>query len=155
MGRSKETFGKKEVRNKQEKKRKEKEAKKLARKESGKSSFDDMIAYVDENGLITNEPVSADNKTEINAEDIVVSVPKSIKDENDTIRKGVVTFFNQSKGFGFIKDSETGHDVFVHSAKISVELKEGNLVTFETERGDRGLVAINVQFNIPEKKQAE
>ena len=57
MGRSQETFHKKEVRNKKEKKRKEKEAKKLARREhEKKGSLDDMIAYVDENGMITDTP---------------------------------------------------------------------------------------------------
>ena len=50
MSRSQESFNKKEVRNKKEKKRKEKEMKKLTRKDSDKGSFDDMIAYVDENG---------------------------------------------------------------------------------------------------------
>ena len=53
MGRSQESFQKKEVRNKKEKKRKEKEAKRLARKDGDKpNSLDDMIAYVDENGMI-------------------------------------------------------------------------------------------------------
>ncbi|MBA7572405.1 hypothetical protein ES708_14185 [subsurface metagenome] len=57
MARSRETFNKKEVRNKKEKKKKEKEKKRLARKESEKKSgLDDMIAYVDANGNITSTP---------------------------------------------------------------------------------------------------
>ena len=56
MGRSQETSNKKEVKNKKDKKRKEKEKKRLIRKESGKSSFADMIAYVDEFGKITSTP---------------------------------------------------------------------------------------------------
>ena len=57
MGRSQETFNKKDVRSRKEKKRKEKEAKRLARKENEKKgSLDDMIAYVDENGMLTSEP---------------------------------------------------------------------------------------------------
>jgi hypothetical protein len=57
MGRSQETFGKKEVRTKKEKKRKEKEQKRAKRKSEGKkNSFDDMIAYVDEFGKITSTP---------------------------------------------------------------------------------------------------
>ncbi|MBA4322888.1 MAG: DNA-binding protein, partial [Odoribacter sp.] len=57
MGRPQETFNKKEVRNKKEKKRKEKEKKRLIRKETGKtSSFDDMIAYVDEFGMLSSTP---------------------------------------------------------------------------------------------------
>ena len=53
MGRSQESFNKKEVRNKKEKKRKEKAQKRLARKDQDKNSFDDMIAYVDEKGMNT------------------------------------------------------------------------------------------------------
>ena len=57
MGRSKETFGKKEVRNKQLKKRKEKEKRRLEKKEQDKkSNFDDMLAWVDENGQICSTP---------------------------------------------------------------------------------------------------
>jgi len=71
MGRSQETFNKKEIRNKKEKKRKEKEKKRLARKELEKSgsSLDDMIAYVDENGMLTSTPPDPSKKTEIKAED--------------------------------------------------------------------------------------
>ncbi len=64
MGRSQETFGKKEVRTKKEKKRKEKEQKRAKRKSEGKkSNFDDMIAYVDEFGKITSTPPDPDRKT--------------------------------------------------------------------------------------------
>jgi cold shock CspA family protein len=147
MGRSHETFSKKEVRSKQEKKRKDKEARKVAKKEGGKSSFDDMIAYVDENGMITNEPVDMSKKVEINHEDIEVSVPKSVKEEIDPVRKGVVTSFNTSKGFGFIRDIETKQDIFVHISNIIGEVGEGNLVTYEVERGQRGPTAVKVQIS--------
>lgn len=147
MGRSQESFNKKDVRNKKEKKRKEKEAKKLARKDGEKASFDDMIAYVDENGVITSEPVDPGSKTEIKLEDIAVSVPKGSAEEVDPVRKGTVTFFNESKGFGFIKDMETKQDVFVHANNVNGEIREGNLVTFEIERGQRGPNAVKVQIS--------
>lgn len=147
MGRSQESFNKKDVRNKKEKKRKEKEAKKLARKDGEKASFDDMIAYVDENGVITSEPVDPGSKTEIKLEDIEVSVPKGSSVEVDPVRKGTVTFFNESKGFGFIKDIETKQDVFVHANNVTGEIREGNLVTFEVERGQRGPTAVKVQIS--------
>ncbi len=147
MGRSQETFGKKEVRKKKEQKRKEKEAKRQARRDGEKSSLDDMIAYVDEFGVIRDEPVLPGEKTEINLEDIEISVPKSTEAEVDPIKKGTVTFFNESKGFGFIKDIETKQDVFVHINNVIGEIKEGNLVTFEVEMGQRGPSAINVQIS--------
>lgn len=149
MGRSQESFNKKEVRNKKEKKRKEKAAKKLARKEGEKkSSLDDMIAYVDENGMISSAPPEPGKKSEVKLEDIEVSVPKgSMQGNDDPIRKGTVSFFNESKGFGFIKDLETKQDVFVHINNVEGEIKEGNLVTYEVEMGQRGPTAINVSIS--------
>jgi cold shock CspA family protein len=149
MGRSQETFHKKEVRNKKEKKRKEKEAKKLARKENEKKGgLDDMIAYVDENGMITDTPPDPSKKTKVKAEDIEVSIPKSeAVDITDSVRKGTVTFFNDSKGFGFIKDSETQESVFVHINNTLEEIKENNIVNFEVEMGPKGPMAVKVKLH--------
>ncbi len=147
MGRSQESFNKKEVRNKKEKKRKEKEAKKLAKKESGKKgSMEDMIAYVDEDGMLTDTPPDPSKKKDIKAEDIEVSVPKREHVEYNPIRKGVVTFFNESKGFGFIKDMETQESVFVHVNNTLEEIKENNIVSFEVEMGPKGPTAVEVQL---------
>ncbi len=63
MGRSQESFNKKEVKSKKDKKRKEKEKKRLLKKESGKNSFDDMIAYVDEFGVISSTPPDPNKKS--------------------------------------------------------------------------------------------
>ncbi len=148
MGRSQETFNKKEVRNKKEKKRKEKEKKRLARKEGekGGTSLDDMIAYVDENGRLSSTPPDPEKKREFKIEDIQFSVPKSeTLDKMDPIRKGVVSFFNDSKGFGFIKDSETQESVFVHINNVLEDIKENNLVSFEVEMGPKGPTAVQVK----------
>lgn len=147
MGRSQETFNKKEVRQKREKKRKEKAQKREKKKESEKkNSLDDMIAYVDENGMITSTPPDPSKKTEIKAEDIELGVPSREEDETDIIRKGVVTFFNDSKGYGFIKDSKTKQGIFVHVNNIIDEIKENNMVSFEVEQGPKGLTAVNVKL---------
>jgi len=148
MGRSQETFNKKEVRNKKEKKRKEKEKKKLARKENEKSgSLDDMIAYVDENGMITSTPPDPTKKKDIKLEDIEIGVPKGDAAEDyDPIRKGTVSFFNDSKGYGFIKDQETKESVFVHVNNVLEDIKEGNLVTYEVEMGQKGPTAVRVKI---------
>ena len=148
MGRSQETFNKKEVRNKKEKKRKEKAAKKLARKDGEKkSSLDDMIAYVDENGMLSSAPPEPGKKSEVKLEDIEVSVPRGSTIEEDPIKKGMVSFFNESKGFGFIKNMDTKQDVFVHINNVIDDIKEGNLVTYEVEMGQRGPTAVNVKLN--------
>ncbi|MCF6207781.1 MAG: hypothetical protein L3J61_00115 [Ghiorsea sp.] len=78
MGRSQETFNKKEVRNKKEKKRKEKEARRLAKKEAEKkgTSLDDMMAYVDENGMIVDTPPDPTKKTKVKASDSELGVPR-------------------------------------------------------------------------------
>ncbi len=77
MGRSQESFNKKEVRKRKEKKRKEKEKKRLARKENEKgNSLDDMIAYVDEYGMITSIPPDSSKKKKIELTDIQISIPK-------------------------------------------------------------------------------
>lgn len=147
MGRSQETFNKKEVRNKKEKKRKEKEKKRLAKKdEDKKTGLDDMIAYVDENGLLTSTPPDPSKKTVINAEDIKINTTRSDDVEMDPIRKGVVTFFNETKGFGFIRDSETKEDVFVHVNNVLEAIKENNLVSFEVEMGPKGPTAVQVKL---------
>lgn len=148
MGRSQETFNKKDVKNKKEKKRKEKEKKRLARKENEKKgSLDDMIAYVDENGMITSTPPDSSKKKDIKAENIEIGIPKRDSTQGlDPIRKGIVTFFNESKGYGFIKDSETKESVFVHVNNLLEEIKEGNVVSFEVEMGHKGLTAIQVKL---------
>ena len=149
MGRSQETFNKKEVRNKKEKKRKEKAAKRAARKDGEKkSSLDDMIAYVDENGMLTSAPPDpAIKKSSVKLEDIEVSVPRGSLIAEDPIKKGLVSFFNESKGFGFIKNMDTKQDIFVHINNVIGEIREGNLVTYEVEMGQRGLTAVNVTLS--------
>jgi len=148
MGRSQETFNKKEVRNKKEKKRKDKEKKRLARKENEKKGgLDDMIAYVDENGMISDTPPDPSKKKVIKAENIDLNVPKrETVDITARVRKGIVTFFNDSKGYGFIKDTETQESVFVHINNTLEEIKENNVVSFEVEMGPKGLAAIKVKL---------
>ena len=62
------------------------------------------------------------------------------------MKKGKVKFFNESKGFGFILDVETGKDVFVHSSGLKDQVREGDEVTFDVEEGKRGLNAVNVKL---------
>ena len=145
MGRSQETFGKKEREKKKAKKRKEKEEARLARKEEGKSSFDDMIAYVDENGMITDTPPDPTAKKKVKAEDIVLGIPQKDESDFDPVRKGTVSFFNHDKGYGFIKDSDSQESVFVHINNVTEDITEGNKVSFEVEKGLKGPSAVKVK----------
>jgi cold shock CspA family protein len=147
MGKSQETSNKKEVKNKKDKKRKEKEKKRLIRKETGKSSFDDMIAYVDEFGMITSTPPDPSKKIIVEANGIETSVTKNDPSKKpDYVRKGVVTFFNDSKGFGFIRDMENKQSVFVHANNLQEPIKENNIVIFEIGKGPKGSTALNVKL---------
>jgi len=61
------------------------------------------------------------------------------------MKKGKVKFFNQSKGFGFIKDTESETEYFVHVSGLIDEIKEDDEVTFELQEGKKGLNAVNVK----------
>lgn len=145
-----ETSNKKEVQNKKDKKRKEKEKKRLERKENSKKSggLDDMIAYVDQFGNITSEPPDPSKREKINAEDIEIKVERNRSTEpQSTNRKGIITFFNDSKGFGFIKDLDTQESIFVHLKGLLEPVAENNKVVFEVEKGFKGLNAFNVKID--------
>lgn len=149
MAKTRETYGKKDVRSKKEKKRKEKEAKRLERKENkGSTSLDDMIAYVDEFGNITSTPPDHTQRTTVQVEDIAIGVPKGLEpDPADLIKTGIVNFFDETKGFGFIKDTTTQQDIFVHANGLLEQIKEGNKVKYEVVKGLKGLNAINVKVD--------
>lgn len=60
--------------------------------------------------------------------------------------KGTVKFFNETKGFGFIVDSASGQEIFVHVSGLVDKIREGDTVTFETKQGKKGMNAVNVQI---------
>jgi cold shock CspA family protein len=148
MAKSKETFGKKEKEKKRLKQIQEKKEKMEARKANPqKKSLDDMMAYIDEDGNISSTPPDPKKKRVFNAEDMQISVPKYEAGENsDEPRNGVVNFFSESKGFGFINDTVSGERIFVHINNLSERIAEGDKVTFEVENGPRGLSAVNVKI---------
>jgi cold shock CspA family protein len=150
MGRGNESYGKRDVRAKNEKKRKEKEQKRLERKNQSRdgNDLDQMIAYVNEFGQITSTPPDLTRQTVINVEDIEIGVPRiTSENKNELIHRGILTFFDGSKGYGFIKDTRSGQDVFVHINDINEKVSENNIVTFEVIKGTRGLKAINVSLD--------
>jgi cold shock protein len=62
------------------------------------------------------------------------------------MKKGKVKFFNESKGFGFIKDSESDKEFFVHVSGLIDKIKENDEVSFELQEGKKGLNAVNVKL---------
>lgn len=150
MAKSNASFNKREIEKKKEKKRKEKQQRKEERKAMADQSkdFDDMIAYVDEFGNITDTPPDPLDKEKVNIDDIEISVPKKeAVDPADLIRHGVVAHFNQSKGYGFIKDTQTQESIFFHVNGLIDSVAEMNKVTFETEMGPKGLNAIQIRLD--------
>jgi CspA family cold shock protein len=59
---------------------------------------------------------------------------------------GVVKFFNETKGFGFIKADDSGKDIFVHVSALQSSIQEGDKVTFDIEEGKRGQNAVKVKL---------
>ncbi|MBL7900521.1 MAG: cold shock domain-containing protein [Bacteroidia bacterium] len=62
------------------------------------------------------------------------------------MEKGTVKFFNQTKGFGFIKVEGSGNEVFVHVSGLKDEIRENDQVVFEIQEGKKGLNAVNVKL---------
>lgn len=144
-----ETWNKREREKKKQKERKDKADKMKERKEKAKDGkgSDNMIAYVDDFGNLSSTPPDPRKKVTIKAEDIEIGVPKYVPlTEAELTRKGKITFFNQDKGFGFIKDTGNQQSIFVHANNVAGAVKENDNVTFEVESGHRGLMAVNVKI---------
>lgn len=62
------------------------------------------------------------------------------------MNKGTVKFYNEDKGFGFIKDTESSKEYFVHSSGLKDNIRENDEVMFELEEGRKGLNAVNVKL---------
>jgi cold shock CspA family protein/molybdopterin converting factor small subunit len=143
-----ETWNKKEREKKKQANKKEKAEKKQERKENSKNgnNLESMLAYLDENGNLSSKPPDPRKKIVVNVEDIEIGVPKHEPvNPEDLIRNGTVTFFNDAKGYGFIKDKETGESVFVHANSLTELIKENHRVSFEVEMGPKGANAVNVK----------
>lgn len=146
MAKSQQSYNKKEREKNRLKKQKDKVQKREERKANSQGGgLENMLAYVDENGNITNTPPDPNKKTEIDLESIEIGVPKKEEEEYNPIRRGRVDFFNTSKGFGFIKDFENQESYFVHINNMEGDIREGDTVIFEIERGVKGMNAVRVK----------
>lgn len=149
MGKSQESFNKKEREKKQRKKKQDKleakEQRKLEKAERGKLSFEDQLSYVDEDGNVTSKKPDPSKRKEIKVEDIVLGVPPR-RDDEEGIRTGKVQSFIADKGFGFIIDAASKESIFVHIKDAYDSIQPGDEVTFETEMGPKGLKAWKVKL---------
>ena len=150
MGKSQESYNKKEKEKKRRKKKKDKQERQEQRKaekaERGARTFEEMLSYVDENGNLSSTPPDPSKKIKIKAEDIIIGVPPRDDSPMETIRKGQVKFFNDEKGYGFIIDDETKESIFVHVNNVEEEIREKDRVSFEVEMGPKGPSAVNVKI---------
>ena len=130
MAKSQETFNKKEKEKKRLKKRQDKAAKAEERRANSEGGgLDTMMAYLDEFGNIVDTPPDPTIKKKvIKASSIEIGVPKRVDAPVEKVKTGRVEFFNDQKGFGFIK-----------------EFKEGDKVTFELEQGMKGMNCVQVK----------
>ena len=77
---------------------------------------------------------------------MIIPDNQEIKNLNTIIMKeGTVKFFNNEKGFGFIKPNDSDEDIFVHSSGLVDSIKDNDQVQFRVEQGKKGMNAVNVQ----------
>jgi len=146
MARSQASATKKEKEKKRLQKRMDKEQRKEERKANSMTGkpLEEMMAYVDEYGNISDTPPGETKRIETNVDDIVIGATKN-DTQADKVRTGKVTFVNTAKGYGFITDDKTKESVFVHIASMVIRVKENDRVSFYTERSPRGMAAVNVK----------
>ncbi|MGE5944790.1 MAG: cold-shock protein [Flavobacteriales bacterium] len=147
MAKSQVTFNKIEKEKKRLKKREDKQKKKDARKAEAKENPQGIqFAYVDYNGNLTDTPPDPSMKIKVEAESIEIGIPKKeLSDEEPAAKEGKVSFFDTSKGFGFIIDSINQEKYFVHVSGILQPIAENDKVTYELERGQKGMNAVRVK----------
>ncbi len=141
-----ETFSKKEKEKKRAKEKQDKAERMKERKANSAKgkSLEDMMAYLDENGNIVSTPPTGEKRREINIEDIQLGAAK--REANvPSVNTGIVSFFNEAKGYGFITDSSTRENIFVHVNGLQQPIKDRDKVTYEKERTPKGWSAINVK----------
>ena len=149
MAKSQQTFNKSEKEKKRLKKRADKAKKKEARKAEAKEKGEGIpFAYVDENGQLTDTPPDPSLRVKVDASSIEIGIPKKEDREDavDPIRKGKVSFFDSSKGFGFVIDTEDQEKYFCHVSGLIDEIAENDKVTFEVEMGPKGPNAVKVKL---------
>lgn len=149
MAKSQQTFNKIEKEKARIKKREDKLKKKEARKAENKDNTKGIqFAYVDAYGNLTDTPQNPADRIKVDANTIEIGIPKKEESDEviDPVHKGKVSFFDSSKGFGFIIDSESQEKYFCHISGLLDKIAENDKVSFELERGMKGMNAVKVKL---------
>jgi len=144
-----ETFSKRERRKKKIEKKREKELRREERRNvvPSKKTLEEMMAYVDENGNLSDTPPDPKNAHRVAADEIAIAVPKSAPAEPNALFTGVISYFDPAKGYGFVINDQTKERLFVHVtglAQPNTELSMGDKVSYTATRSDRGMQAVSV-----------
>jgi cold shock CspA family protein len=145
------SFNKKE---REKKKRKRKQDKIEKRKQNKIDAVKPLeFMYVMEDGTLSPTPPDPTKKRKITLEEIEISTSKKTDDDSSKFQKeGIVKFYNDEKGFGFISEANSNDDYFVHVDNIEGEIREKDKVSFEVGAGPKGPVALKVKI-LPAKKK--
>jgi CspA family cold shock protein len=138
------TFNKKALQQKRAKKQMDKLERRADRKtnnDKGKS-LEEMTAYLDEYGNITDVHPDKQKKRKVNDHDLL---PGSPQINDDKVYEGMISLFFTDKGYGFITEDKTRETVFVHVNKLTEQIVEKDRVTYNKERTPKGFAAINVK----------
>jgi len=152
MAKSEKSYSKDEKEKQRQKKREEKQKRKERRQAEANArdqAPDIDFVYVDKDGNLTSTPPDPDDREEVNAEDIVLGIPKQEEGERkafDPVHTGVVEFFDTSKGFGFIMDDNDHQKYFCHVSDLIDTIEENDKVEYELEKGRKGMKAVRVQL---------
>lgn len=126
---------------KQEEKLKEKESKKLS---GSLNSFENVIAYADENGMMTSTPPTEDiEKEEINPNRIAMATPKR-EEKEPTILRGQAEFPSESRGFDSIEDLSGVEKHSFHVNNVIDNIAGNNIITFDPECGVKGMNVVSI-----------
>lgn len=139
-----ESYSKKSRQKKKAQKKKEKLLQREERKANNNKGkgLEDMLAYVDEFGNITDVPPEQQNREKVNLEDIQLGAAPIEELKELT---GTVTSFFTDKAYGFIVEDISGESIFVHANSAEEPIEEKDRVSFEKERTPKGYAAINVK----------
>jgi cold shock CspA family protein len=139
------SFNKKEREKKRQKKKRDKAFKREHKKTESEKPLEFM--YVDEDGNLTPEPPDTARRKSTSIEDVQISTRKQEKTEGNKFTKlGVVNFFNDEKGYGFIVANDNNESYFAHADNLIDKIKDGDNVSFEIGKGPKGPIAIDVKL---------